>query len=130
MRHRLEPLGIGPRQARILDALSRMGSTSQVELAREFTVTAASMSTMTTRLVKAGLIARGLDPDSARSNRLSLTAEGDRMLDAIDAAWRETDEAIVEAIGAEKAAALAALTTELRDALGGHVPGTKPKKGG
>lgn len=37
------------RQARILDALDRMGDASQARLAREFNLTAASMSTMFVR---------------------------------------------------------------------------------
>jgi len=37
------------RQARILDALDRMGDASQARLAREFNLTSASMSTMFVR---------------------------------------------------------------------------------
>ena len=47
LRHRLSEIGISPRQARVIDALARMGAVSQIALAREFAVTPASMSTMT-----------------------------------------------------------------------------------
>ncbi|MCC6769802.1 MAG: MarR family transcriptional regulator, partial [Gemmatimonadaceae bacterium] len=76
LRRRLVELDLPPRQARVLDALGRMGTASQVALAREMDVTPASMSTMTARLIDAGLVAREDDPDEARSNLLRLTVHG------------------------------------------------------
>ena len=55
---KLIPLGLGPRQARVIEDLDRVGSASQIELARECRITAASMSTMTSRLIAAGYISR------------------------------------------------------------------------
>jgi DNA-binding MarR family transcriptional regulator len=123
LRLRLMPLGVGPRQARILDALHRMGTASQVELAKEFNVTAASMSTMTSRLVEAGLITSDLDQQERRSSVLKLTKTGTGVLEAIYAAWSDMDRVIEKAIGRDKAKSLTALTLELRDALGGRTPG-------
>ena len=124
LRNHLAPMGIKPRQARIIGALARMGSASQVELAREFNVTAASMSTMTSRLISAGYILRETDPVEARANVLKLTDLGRSLLDDVHDAWREMDRVIEKAIGRSKAKDLADLTGELRDALGGHVRGT------
>ncbi|WDQ99319.1 MarR family transcriptional regulator [Devosia sp. J2-20] len=73
LHHQLAPLGIKPRQARILDALARMSRASQVELARAFDVSPASMSTMTARLVAAGFITREVDRHDIRSNTLRLS---------------------------------------------------------
>ncbi|WP_372966585.1 MarR family transcriptional regulator [Marinobacter sp.] len=56
MRTRLAPLGIHPRQDRILSLLGMMEQASQIKLARKFGLTAASMSTMTSRLLATGLI--------------------------------------------------------------------------
>ena len=39
LRHRLSEIGISPRQARVIDALARMGAVSQIILAREFAIT-------------------------------------------------------------------------------------------
>lgn len=103
-----------------------MERVSQIELAREFDVTAASMSTMASRLVEAGLISRNQDPDERRNNVLSLTAYGFAMLDEIHDAWGDVDLIVEEAIGASEAEALASLTRALRDALGGWVPGKRP----
>lgn len=122
LRLRLAPLGIHPRQARILNVLHHIGQASQVDLARRFNVTAASMSTMTCRLIKAGFVAREPDPRELRSNVLTLTDRGHAMLETIYEAWDDVDRIIESAIGPEKAKVLAELTLELRDALGGRAP--------
>lgn len=124
LRDRLASIGILHRQARIIDALSRMEPASQIALAREFSVTPASMSTMTGRLIEAGYVSREPHPHEARSNLLRLTTRGRGLLDDIHAAWREIDALIVEKIGEDDARALADLTCKLRDSLGGRVPGT------
>lgn len=127
LRARLLPLGVHPRQARVLDALGRMGKSSQVTLAREFGLAAASMSTMTTRLLEAGLIERQVDERELRSNVLQLSDRGRSLLEAIYREWQETDREILKAIGAENAQHLAALTYQLRNALGGFTPGDETK---
>lgn len=128
LRHRLAPLGVRPRQARVLEALDRMGAVSQTDLAREFGVTAASMSTMTARLIASGFVLREPDPAELRSNVLRLSETGHALLDDIRAAWADIDRAIIEALGPEEARTLAALARELRDALGGRAPGTPPQR--
>ena len=126
LRIELAALGIKPRQARVLSSLNRLKTASQVELAREFNVTPASMSTMTSRLIAAGYISRKPDPEAPRSNQLKLTRKGDALVSDIRATWAKIDTVIEDAIGLKKAQELAQLTEELRDALGGWVPGTKP----
>jgi DNA-binding MarR family transcriptional regulator len=118
----LAEVNIRPRQARILDALYRMGPTSQAKLAREFDISAASMSTMTNRLVSAGYISRTTDQNELRSNVLELSSQGEKLLMDINEAWACVDAEISETIGADKAAVLAQLVYELRDGLGGTVP--------
>ena len=123
LRRRLALIDVRPRQARILDALSRMEPASQIGVARAFNLTPASMSTMTARLIDAGFIKREIDPSEARSNLLRLTDRGRSKLSDIHKAWREVDAIIADTIGAENAVTLAKLTRELRDGLGGNVPG-------
>jgi DNA-binding MarR family transcriptional regulator len=123
VRARLIKLGVTPRQARVLDALDRMGHASQVELAREFGLTSASMSTMTSRLLTAGLIERHVDERELRSNVLTLSKHGKSLLERIHQEWREIDQEICEAIGLENADQLASTAFRLRNALGGFVPG-------
>lgn len=123
LRERLAEIGLRPRQARIIQALSRMEPASQVSLAREFGITPASMSTMTVRLIEAGFIFREPHPDEVRSNLLRLTERGRGLLSDIHVAWRDIDTLIAERLGAENAVTLSRLTRELRDGLGGRVPG-------
>lgn len=127
LRVRLVPLGVHPRQARVLDALGRMGKTSQVTLAKEFGLSAASMSTMTVRLLQAGLIKRQVDEHELRSNILCLSTRGKTLLDAIYREWREIDREISEAIGSENSEQLTELSYQLRNALGGFTPGDENK---
>lgn len=106
-----------------MDALSRMGAVSQVDLAREFNVSAASMSTMTARLIEGGFISRETNPDELRSNVLRLTEHGEALLEDIRKAWAAVDKIIEGAIGPQRADELANLTLALRDELGGRPPG-------
>ena len=126
LRRRLSQIGVSPRQARVIDALSRMEPASQVALAREFGLGAAAMSTMTARLIEAGYVSREVDPEEARANLLRLTDEGRSLLSDIHAAWRDIDGVITDAIGAGPAAELAGHARALRDALGGRTPGADP----
>lgn len=123
LRTKLTPLKIMPRQARVLDALGRMGQASQVQLADEFGLSAASMSTMTARLLTAGLIEKRVDEQELRSNILKLSKHGKSLLTQIYEIWREVDQEIYQAIGPENATQLANITHELRNALGGFTPG-------
>lgn len=123
LREELAPIGIGPRKARVMNVLHLMGSASQVELARDFEVSAASMSTMTSRLIAGGFIARTVDEDGPRRIRLELTPKGEALIGPINEAWRRVDAMIEEAIGEDNAHILATWSGELRNAFGGRVAG-------
>ncbi|MFZ1470612.1 MAG: MarR family winged helix-turn-helix transcriptional regulator [Paracoccaceae bacterium] len=122
LRRRLAPLGIQPRQARVLEAMGRMGPVSQSDLATAFGITSASMSTMTDRLLAAGYITRAVDPASRRQNALELTDKGRTLLAGIGEAWAAVDDRIRDALGTD-AATLFDLARRLRDGLGGSIPG-------
>lgn len=72
----LAPMGIRPRQARVLNTLSGIGETSQTVLAQQFDVTAGSMSTMIERLLALGLISREKNPSDKPGDLIALTPEG------------------------------------------------------
>lgn len=103
LRERLAPLGITPRQARILVALDRMGSASQVRLIEKFQVKAASMSTMTARLIANGYVERQLSVEDKRTNVLALTAEGRAFLQEIFKSWDDIDDFIISTLGLGRA---------------------------
>lgn len=123
LRERLDPFGVTPRQARVLVALDEMGPVSQATLAQEFRIKAASMSTMTSRLIANDYIRRGTNPVDKRANVLELTETGRAFLQEIHSAWRDIDALILDAIGNEDIAPFAEKAKTLRDALGGTTPG-------
>lgn len=124
VRKLLEPLGIHPGQARVLDALNRMEEASQRALASQFNVTAASMSEMTKRLISNGFIQVRKDPSDGRASLLSLSPKGKGLLDQVFVAWHAVDQVIIDAIGEPQAEALFQHSLDLRDALGGRAPGS------
>lgn len=124
LRKLLNPLGIHASQARFIHALSQMGDTSQRELALVFDITPASMSQMTKRLIDNGYVQLRSDKNDRRISILSVTTEGEQLLEKVYETWEDVDKIIIDAIGAEKAKQLFTLSRELRDALGGKAPGT------
>lgn len=122
LRRRLAPLGIQPRQARVIEAMGRMGAASQADLASTFGVTAASMSTMTDRLLAAGYITRTTDPASRRQNVLELTDKGYALLASIAEVWTAVDDTIAAVLG-EDAPTFLRMARRLRAGLGGTIPG-------
>ncbi|MDV7145337.1 MarR family winged helix-turn-helix transcriptional regulator [Tropicimonas sp. TH_r6] len=129
-RRLLAPLGIHPRQARVLMAMKHMAPVSQTELAAAVGISPAGMSTMTDRLLAAGFITRRQDPALRRRNVLELTPQGLAKLDAISAVWCAVDDRIRDALGAEDAETLFRLARRLRRALGGEPPGTPAEPSG
>ncbi|WP_163851257.1 MarR family winged helix-turn-helix transcriptional regulator [Pseudooceanicola aestuarii] len=126
LRQRLRGLNLQPRQARVVDALGRLGTASQGKLARQFDVTPASMSTMTARLINGGWISRSPDPDDPRINVLRLTDKGQDLRAEIEAAWEDMDRMIRDLLGPDTADAFLQGAFKLHQALGAHVPGTQP----
>ncbi len=127
LRQQLAPLGIQPRQARVLDAMDRLGPISQRDLAAEFGITPASMSTMADRLRSAGYITRLVDPASRRQHVLELTDKGRSLLAGIEQAWSEVDQTLRAILG-EDSKAFFDLSRRLRDGMGGAAPGAKTSR--
>jgi len=121
LRKHLGPLGLQPRQARVLEAMGRMGAVSQTELAEAFGITSASMSTMTARLLAAGYITQAVNPASRRHNVLELTDKGRIMLEVVAKVWASVDTTIASLLGSD-ADTLFILAHRLREGLGGRMP--------
>lgn len=124
LRELLKPLGLHAGQARFIHALGRVGEATQRQLSSEFNVTPASMSQMTKRLVKNGFIELRADPLDKRSTLLSLTDKGWQLLDEVVAVWKDVDQIVIDAIGAENAQQLFMQSGNLREALNGKAPMT------
>jgi len=125
---RLAPLGVRPRQARILVAIDVIGPTSQTVLAREFDVTKGSMSTMIDRLLALGLVARRKSRTDKRGDVVTLSQAGRRMVMDIRTAWQDIDSMIEAMLGTEREHLLAELASDLKTALGGKIPGEGSQK--
>ncbi|MDO6522873.1 MarR family winged helix-turn-helix transcriptional regulator [Shimia thalassica] len=120
---RLAPLGVRPRQARILVAIDVIGPTSQTILASEFDITKGSMSTMIDRLLSLDLVAREKSKTDMRGDIVSLTTKGTALIADIHHAWSDMDVIMEEALGVDKKQRLCTLARELVMALGGKIPG-------
>lgn len=128
LRLELLPLNLTPHQARVIKALNAIGPVSQINLAREFGITAASMSTMTTRLIRLGFINTEKDPNNAKRNLLSLTDDGIGLIDGITQAWNRIDIYMEKVLGINNVNVLADITLSLRDSLGGRMPSSNHKE--
>lgn len=126
---RLAPLGVRPRQARILVAIDVIGPTSQTVLAREFDITKGSMSTMIDRLLALDFVVRHKSEKDKRGDVVALSPAGVRIVADIRSAWQDIDTIIGSMLGAEKEQILIELSRELRTALGGRIPGEMQLKG-
>ncbi|MEM8539640.1 MAG: MarR family winged helix-turn-helix transcriptional regulator [Pseudomonadota bacterium] len=124
----LSPLGVRPRQARVLSALGRMGEVSQAALAREYDATEASMSTMIARLIEAGYITRSIDPQNRSGYLVKLSPDGETVVEKIRSVWESVDHIVEEKIGTDQQRALREISVQLRDGLGGRVAGIRNDK--
>lgn len=120
---RLTPVGIRPRQARVLVAIDVIGPASQTVLAQEFDLTKGSMSTMIDRLLAMGLVQREKSETDRRGDVVTLSPAGARMVLDIRRVWEDIDSMVEEMLGFEKQRMLAELSDELKTALGGKIPG-------
>lgn len=126
---RLAPLGVRPRQARVLVAIDVIGPASQTILAREFDLTKGSMSTMIDRLLALGLVQREKSETDRRGDVVTLSPAGARMVLDIRRVWEDIDSMIEEMLGSEKQQLLVELSSELKTALGGKIPGEARTEG-
>jgi DNA-binding MarR family transcriptional regulator len=92
--------GLTMPQVRVLFMLAERPGASSGDLAEELKVSPPTITGMTDRLSKQGLIVRGIDPDDRRIVRLQLSEEGARLTtevaDLSKAALREVFERIPE----------------------------------
>ncbi len=80
------------------------------------------MSSMTERLVALGFITQSTNPVNRRSDILDLTPDGRAVLEKVLIVWQEATALITLALGDNQAETLTALSTKLRNTLGGTPP--------
>lgn len=81
--HHLHQYNLTPSQFGALEALYHLGTLSQVELARKLLLSSANITMVLQNLEKRDLITRRRDVNDQRVVRVSLTATGTELIDAI-----------------------------------------------
>lgn len=93
----LAPLGLTFAQSRLLRTLARAGEPLRIgDLAARQEVVPRSTTTMVDALEAAGLVSRQADPGDRRSVLVGLTTAGNTLLARMDAARRESAEALFD----------------------------------
>lgn len=111
--------GLTALQYTALTVLERHPELTSAELARNSFVRAQTMAQMITVLDERGLISRQRDPNSHRQYLLSLTAEGQRILDSLREAVHAIERKMVAELSVAQARQLREALHACRVALGG-----------
>lgn len=111
------PWGLAPHHARALRVLAHQGHARPGELAVRLRITPRSVTDVVDSLEERGLVIRRPDPADRRATALSLTMEGERLVDEIDAARREDARAYFALLDHSDREALRRILTAL-DAAG------------
>ena len=107
------------RQALVLDALRHIGSSSQQYLAKHFSVSPGTMSSMISRLEALGYVQRETDPTDRRTDVISITSDGSAVLAGVSEVWLAGDKVVEDILGPEEGKLFFALASKLSKGLGG-----------
>ena len=119
---RLAPFGLTWPQARVMRLIAEPGSSMRMaDIAARLGVVPRSATSMVDALEELGLVSRRTDRQDRRSLLVSLTDEGRRLLEGLDAARRATADAMLAPLGAADRAELVRLL-EAVVATGGGCP--------
>jgi len=110
----LAPLGLSRAQSRVVRLLAD-GPLRMAAIAERLSVVPRTITDLVDGVEAAGLVARQPDPDDRRSTFVALTADGRRLLDRLEVAWRESAEQAVGRLDPVDRAALLRLLRELTD---------------
>lgn len=121
LRAALDPVGLGPRQARMIAAIAEHQPVGQAELARAFDLSPPTLTVMLARLARDGLI-RPANGGGRSRKAVELTDAGRALVPRIDAAWAQVDAQLAAHAGAERIEMLSRLALGTLDALGAPVP--------
>jgi len=104
--HLEEPLlrvGVNFATFELLSAVKASGQATQIEVARRLRVTAATLPEAVKAAAAKGLLAQSEVEGDRRSKRLSLTAAGSQLLEAVLSDLRRTEEAMLRSVDADSA---------------------------
>ena len=107
--------GLRTTQYSVLSHIERRGRCSLNQLADDLAMDRSTLGHNLRPLEREGFVALGVDPDDRRTRSLSLTAAGKKKLAECRPCWRRAHERFERVFGANKAAALRDVLTELAD---------------
>ena len=102
----LEGLGLYRGQHFVLLSLWHEEGLSHSELARDLSVSPATISNALKRMEKAGFVQRRPDPSDERVSRVYLTEAGRDVRSAVEETWKELEERAFAGFGREEQATL------------------------
>lgn len=121
---RLAPLGLTWPQARVMRLIAEPGSSMRMaDIAARLGVVPRSATSMVDLLEDGGLVTRHADPQDRRSVLVRLSPEGRRLLEGLDAARRDTADAMLGRLGAGDRAELVRLLEAVVEGEGGCAHG-------
>jgi DNA-binding MarR family transcriptional regulator len=109
--------GLSPRQFQILGLLHDRGPTGQRELGQEMDADPSVLVTLLNPLEASGLLSRRRDPLDRRRHLVTLTARGERRLDAAARAQREAENELFAGLDHAQREQLRSLLLALKDGL-------------
>ncbi len=98
---------------RLLAALDELGPASQAELGRRTMIDRSDMVATVNALADRGLVSRAPDPADARRNIVSITRDGVRMLDRLDATLAAVQDAVLAPLTDRERATLVRLLAKI-----------------
>ena len=105
----IAPLDLRPAAYDFLATVAEGGPLSQRELADTLRVDAARIVAMTDDLAARGLVARSVDPDDRRRNRVALTAAGKALTTRVRRLATKVEADLLTSLTADERAALRSL---------------------
>jgi DNA-binding MarR family transcriptional regulator len=121
-RAQLARFDLSASQATALLFLNERDGSTLRDLADAISADLATASALVDRLMSQGLIVRETDPADRRRARLLLSEAATELLAPLAEATRETNAMLVNALGQKRSAELAAVLTELIDAVAEAAP--------
>ena len=109
-------------QARVVNALIRQGSASQIELAKGLHIKPSTVSNVVKKMERQKLITRSPNKNDDRALRICLTKKGLRASEHIREIFDRIEDKVVSLIPDEDVESIELFLEKLRDELGGKAP--------
>lgn len=117
LQRRMAQLGLHLGQELLIVDIHHNPDTTQAELVQRIGVEQPTIAKALTRMERTGFVQRTADPGDRRVTRVRLTERGEAVVDAVTAAWTETDTQATAGLTDEEAQQLIRLLTTVRDNL-------------